>query len=675
MSDMKTRLTLGTTDNDVDSLRLTLQKNLRGSFEGSVWQDRFENAQLSSRFHRTGTSLAVRLENSLNLFRNSLDAFQWPASDPLFKGRLVVGDDELKQHVSAGVSREGEAVRYYKFFSRGLDADAATNLEEGWYKFEVGLGSKSEEFIVDVEADWTNDDLIDAVAAALNNSTLQVQAEKVHQNIPGFKVPDLNARGTALLLAVNAGSADQDLTLAETRGHLLDEFEFMAVNVPTDPATLDTYLFSGGKAGKPSVFYSKTFDPHEAATLNSGTHSIDWSMGEQSGTFTFSISEGDTWQDVLSKVAYAAGGSQSMFSAEIISNRMLSDKVQDQLLYMDGIALRFEALSPKLGERLNISGGVHDGDGEFTIDSTFGDRYIQVSEEQYDAIVTGTAITVSSTGTLPTPLAADTTYYAIKTDTGLLIQLATSREDALAGTAITLTDDGSGTHSIQATTSYPLTALGLGGTAQPGSDTEINVNGRTYARAAGPIPLDFGRVQVEVQENFAQVIPMSVVEPLQDMQDRLADIVTSYNDLRSLLVRSTDLLRKDTADIWRDPVTDNAAHLQGIGLRETGAEKLLWLSHDDFYTALGADADRTRGILQGDDGLLGRWKEKTEFVLRSGVSSLLINEASITDPIYGKPGPRTELELEKRNQLLDLFDDSGSGADLMPGSGIVSEKG
>lgn len=57
------------------------------------------------------------------------------------------------------------------------------------------------------------------------------------------------------------------------------------------------------------------------------------------------------------------------------------------------------------------------------------------------------AFTLTTTGVLPAPLAAATDYYAIPV-TADTLQLAASRADALAGTAITLTDRGSGTHTL-----------------------------------------------------------------------------------------------------------------------------------------------------------------------------------------------------------------------------------
>jgi len=62
-------------------------------------------------------------------------------------------------------------------------------------------------------------------------------------------------------------------------------------------------------------------------------------------------------------------------------------------------------------------------------------------------IDTGDGIKVSTVATLPTPLTATTTYYAIKsTDTAY--QLATSAANAFAGIAVDITSAGVGTHTL-----------------------------------------------------------------------------------------------------------------------------------------------------------------------------------------------------------------------------------
>ena len=62
-------------------------------------------------------------------------------------------------------------------------------------------------------------------------------------------------------------------------------------------------------------------------------------------------------------------------------------------------------------------------------------------------IPTGTKIHFSTTGVLPDPLAVGTSYYAIR-ESSTQIKVAVSKEDALAGTEIDLTDYGTGIHTL-----------------------------------------------------------------------------------------------------------------------------------------------------------------------------------------------------------------------------------
>ena len=62
-------------------------------------------------------------------------------------------------------------------------------------------------------------------------------------------------------------------------------------------------------------------------------------------------------------------------------------------------------------------------------------------------LLTGTRVRVSSTTTLPSPLAGATDYYLIRV-TDSTYKLATSYANAIAGTAIDITTTGSGTHTL-----------------------------------------------------------------------------------------------------------------------------------------------------------------------------------------------------------------------------------
>ncbi len=80
----------------------------------------------------------------------------------------------------------------------------------------------------------------------------------------------------------------------------------------------------------------------------------------------------------------------------------------------------------------------------FTADAT-GDT-ITTSSISYFS--TGDIITVSSTGSLPSPLAVATNYYIILTDVDGTFKLASSRSNAGIGTTIDLTDAGTGVHTL-----------------------------------------------------------------------------------------------------------------------------------------------------------------------------------------------------------------------------------
>ncbi|KMP11544.1 hypothetical protein UR09_03135 [Candidatus Nitromaritima sp. SCGC AAA799-A02] len=70
---------------------------------------------------------------------------------------------------------------------------------------------------------------------------------------------------------------------------------------------------------------------------------------------------------------------------------------------------------------------------------------------------TGDEVEVSTTGTLPSPLATGTKYYWITID-GSTGQVATSKDNALAGTASDLTDAGTGTHTVTRSLNKTFTA-------------------------------------------------------------------------------------------------------------------------------------------------------------------------------------------------------------------------
>jgi flagellin len=92
---------------------------------------------------------------------------------------------------------------------------------------------------------------------------------------------------------------------------------------------------------------------------------------------------------------------------------------------------------------------------------------------------TGQALTLSSTGGLPVPLATSTTYYVIKVDANT-IKLATSSANALAGTAINLTSQG----GVGSTITLTPSGGGTQGTASTAYISNLDISSMSAARTS-----------------------------------------------------------------------------------------------------------------------------------------------------------------------------------------------
>lgn len=84
-------------------------------------------------------------------------------------------------------------------------------------------------------------------------------------------------------------------------------------------------------------------------------------------------------------------------------------------------------------------------------------------------IPTGARIRFKTTTTLPDPLGVDTIYYAIRVS-ATEIKVATTAANAHAGTQIDLTDQGTGTHTVQQLVKWPASTLGILQTAAGAED-------------------------------------------------------------------------------------------------------------------------------------------------------------------------------------------------------------
>lgn len=120
-----------------------------------------------------------------------------------------------------------------------------------------------------------------------------------------------------------------------------------------------------------------------------------------------------------------------------------------------------------------------DGTGSRVMDEiiTQSDAEIAASDVHADTdiidveidIPTGARIRFKTTTTLPDPLGVDTIYYAIRVS-ATEIKVASSKANAHAGTQIDLTDQGTGTHTVQQLVKWPTSTLGVLQTAAGAED-------------------------------------------------------------------------------------------------------------------------------------------------------------------------------------------------------------
>ncbi|WP_245577015.1 hypothetical protein [Maridesulfovibrio zosterae] len=554
--------------------------SLKTVFPNSYWKDRFDRAALKNRYELTAPSTAIEVQSKIKTLSETLSAFRWPTDGfGLSDARLIVNDPDLDNKISSSLTPKEDIQRYYRYYSRGFTGESSTSIGAGIYKFNMSLGSDKVSLAVELTNGMDNDAMLEAVQDAVNKSSLPVQARIIKQNAPGANLDDLLGIGSALALSVNTayvtteqnkGDSTQtlesanELSLTDTSGHLISHLKLDATAKPIGSAKEARYDLSGTMSGSPSRFVSKGFDLNAITTLTAGEHSIGFSIGDDSGDFTFTVSEGDTWEIVLGHIQNAAASSSSKIMAEVVDSRLVSPVYTGEDYYLiDGIAIAITAVNPKIGERLTL--------------------------------------------------------------------------EPEAG----------------------LEALGLDKTASPGTDSIMVIDGKAEVRAPGEFALDYGRVKVELNDNFGDTLPIRVVDAVEEMENRVVLVTDAYNDLRRAILPSEELFREGFADLWRDPVEDNKVNLFWMGLREAEEDNILWFNSDKFYDALLADQDKVQGLLEDEEkGLFTIWQKVNDQVIENKVSSYLIQETSLPGPWLPEPSPRTEVELDKNRELVDTFENS-----------------
>ncbi len=555
----------------------------------------YQQAEAGARRLRVGGSLAAGLDSALRRLNDSAQSFVWPTEGIPFATQSRLSAQPAASRADLGVTLPPESgyVQEDVFLSRGFVSSAPTSLDPGAYALSLGFGGKSQALAVTVSAGDTNADVLQAVADAVNGSTLQVDAAVRSQTGSNILGPGVIPTGSFLALSVNRSRqpfADgQAPTLTDTSGHLAAALGLSASMAPLSPAAAGTHQFTSLSVARPTTYRSGGFDTEAATTLAPGTYTVAYAIGPDSGSVLSGsvdivISAGDTWGEVLANMKSVFGSASPSMVSQLVPAKRVWDSTTDELhAVVEATGLSVQLNDPKPGWRLSLSGG----------------------------------------------------------------------------------DNAGATANI-------LEALGLDVTAQPGSDGRMMVDGRDQTRTPGAYSADQGRVALDQSGTFGEVVPVSVFAPLSALSQGLSDVAAAYNELRGVLTKNADLLRSGLAEDWRAPLADRALDLKGMGLVESGRDKLLWLKADDFVQALTDNPQAVRQALLGDGnatGLLPELAQKAQDALAAGAESLLLPQSAFPprDPFAASPTPRTEAQIEKQSQLLDLLDSApGLAAGLGP---------
>lgn len=319
------------------------------------WRERFADARRGQGLDRLAPSLSQELVSRLRVLRDSAASFSWPDQGlPLDQSRAVSSADPSA--LAASLPALGQARTSDRLFSRGFDPDAATSLAPGAYDFDLGLDGETRSLSVTVSSGQTNADVLAAVAAAVNDSDLPVQARTVFQSAPEQRVAGQVSTGLSLVLSVNPARSTDDPTLRDTSGHLLESLDLRAAAQATDSAATGVIDAADGSPARVTSYSSKVIDPGGAAGIAPGTYSLVWSSGPSGGTVTFTVNAGDSWSDVIQNLARELNLAQDRFTASVQRlDRPVYDADHGRAV-VEGQALAITQNQGKLGERLVLTG-------------------------------------------------------------------------------------------------------------------------------------------------------------------------------------------------------------------------------------------------------------------------------------------------------------------------------
>ncbi|SNS23906.1 hypothetical protein SAMN04488503_3300 [Humidesulfovibrio mexicanus] len=556
-------------------------------------------------------SLTASLSGALARLEERLDAVEWPVgglglgATPLGARTASVGGQAFGA-LAASVNEPGASSLEERLASRQRRESAASGLAAGTYGLTLSLGEQTDSLSVDIGAGWTAGQVHDAVAEAVNASSLAVEAE-VRRNASGMFIgrealvlsADASQAGQAASLAATTGASsaltrwlDLSAGAAERLAGVSGDADGIAAIGVTKAAVLST--------ARATRYASQGFDPEAETTLAPGAYTLDYLVGPasgaagESGEVSIQVASGDTWGEVLARMARVLGSASPSMAARLVPATRVYELPTGERGLAEASGLEVTETSGKSGWRLRLSGA--------------------------DAAAQGL-----------------------------------------------------------------LDALGLGDPAEYGGEAAMVVDGRTRTSPSGVFSADSGRLTLTASGVFGEAAPVRVQEGAQALADALAAVLDSYNEVQDLLSRNAGEVRAGVVDTWTSLAASRSTALDSIGVARTGQS--LWLDEERFLVALLSRTDEVQDTLTGGGGFLTALESEARGARAGGEDAAAAAwiapaareraEEDASASALRVCEARTEAQVERSNQLLDLYDAaptldfsafSGSG-------GILSRKG
>ena len=265
----------------------------------------------------------------------------------------------------------------------------------------------------------------------------------------------------------------------------------------------DTYVlfFDGANtpAGDAGLTYNKTTDTLTAVEFvggGTGLTGVEMALTDEASLYS-TLSDVDLFlEDLVDDTTPQLGGQLQSgahsinFTEQVLTSGAaiawnLGNSNKATLTAEHNFTITITAPSGALNAQVIIT---QDGTGTRVMDEivTQSDATIVEAEVHTDTeiidltvdIPTGARIRFKTSGVIPTPLVADTIYWAIRSSENH-IQVATTKALAIAGTAVNLTDDGTDTQTVQQLVKWTGGTLGVLSTTAGSED----ILGLTYKTA------------------------------------------------------------------------------------------------------------------------------------------------------------------------------------------------